>query len=69
MPELHGVFSSHIEAVGHDPATNELIVRWKNGRVSAYAGVSAEEAAAVRNARSVGEALRPIKARAEHRYV
>jgi hypothetical protein len=63
------VFSSHVDHVSHDPATNDLTVRWKDGKTSVYAGVPAGLARTVANAPSVGQALHTmVKNRYDHRY-
>lgn len=68
-PVMIGVHSTHVDAVGHDPATSELWVRWDNGKTSIYSGVSADLAEEVRSAWSVGEALRTrVKPFHGHRY-
>ena len=40
MPEMHFVDSSNVEAIGHDPSTQELHVRFlKSGETYVYYGV------------------------------
>jgi KTSC domain len=64
------VFSSNVAEIGYDSSTNELLVTWKNGRVSAYEGVPEELAAQLANAPSVGGMLNSdIKNSYSHRYV
>lgn len=64
------VYSSNVSEIGYDETTQELTVRWKNGRVSAYKGVSEEKALEVANAASVGGILNDeIKPNFSHRYV
>jgi hypothetical protein len=48
------VTSSSIASIGHDPTTNTLHVEFKNGRVYAYADVSAAHHAALLSAESIG---------------
>ena len=70
MSWIQSVFSSHVESVGYDTDTNELLVTWQNGRTSAYKDVSEELAFQVANAPSVGQALNSmVKNQYEHRYV
>ena len=64
------VFSSHVASVGYDEATNDLLVEWKNGKTSAYAGVPEDLAQQVANAPSVGQMIHGlIKNNYPHRYV
>ena len=70
MSWTQAVFSSVVESVGFDDSTNELIVTWKSGRISAYEGVPEELAQQVANAPSVGRAVgSQIKNQFPHRYV
>lgn len=48
------VKSSNIAAIGHDPKTNELHVKFKTGATHIYSGVSAEKHAALLAAESIG---------------
>lgn len=69
MPQMRSVFSSHIESIGHDPETNELHVKYQNGRTSIYEGVPADLADTVSNSESVGSAIHQmIKGQYGHRY-
>ena len=52
--ELKTVKSSNIEAIGHDPETNTLTVRFKGGNVYHYEGVDADKHKALMGASSVG---------------
>ncbi len=64
------VFSSHVDTVSYDSDQNEMVVHWKNGRVSAYEGVDEGTALQIANAPSVGQALHnEIKPNYKHRYV
>lgn len=54
MIALKPVQSSSLAAVGHDPATNTLAVRFTNGSVYHYADVPAAEAEALLASPSVG---------------
>lgn len=70
MPWERNVFSSNVQAVGYNEETEELLVTWKNGKVSAYQGVSEETADALSKAPSVGVMLNmEIKGQYAHRYV
>ena len=48
------VNSSSLASVGHDPETNTLEIEFKNGGVYRYAGVSAEDHAALIGSSSIG---------------
>jgi len=64
------VFSSHVSVVGYDGETGDLLITWKNGRRSAYAGVPENVAVQLANAPSVGTMLdSEIKNVYPHRYV
>jgi hypothetical protein len=64
------VFSSNVQSIGYDDQTQDLIVTWKNGKRSAYAGVPEELADELSRAPSVGTMLNSdIKPNYEHRYV
>ena len=64
------VFSSNVAEIGYDSDTNDLVVTWKSGRVSAYAGVPEELATQLANAPSVGGMINSdIKNSYSHRYV
>jgi len=70
MSWKQNVFSSHVEAVGFDDATGDLLISWKNGKTSAYAGVPEDLAQQVANAPSVGQMIHGlIKNNYPHRYV
>jgi KTSC domain len=70
MTWKQNVFSSHVASVGYDEATNDLLVEWKNGKTSAYAGVPEDLAQQVANAPSVGQMIHGlIKNNYPHRYV
>jgi hypothetical protein len=63
------VFSSVATDIGFDDETGELLVTWKNGRVSAYQGVPEDVAVQCSNAPSVGQFLNSeIKNVYGHRY-
>ncbi len=51
---LQPVESSQIEAIGHDPASNTLAIKFKRGAEYRYANFTAEDWAAFRGAKSVG---------------
>lgn len=64
------VYSSHVREVGYDPETQEMLVKWKNGKTSAYAGVSEDKAVEVATAPSVGGIIHSeIRDQYSHRYV
>lgn len=64
------VYSTMVSEVGYDDETQELMIRWKNGRVSAYQGVDEGTALRLSKAPSVGTAVNgEIKNRFPHRYV
>ena len=70
MSWKQNVLSSHVASVGYDEATNDLLVEWKNGKTSAYAGVPEDLAQQVANAPSVGQMIHGlIKNNYPHRYV
>jgi hypothetical protein len=64
------VASSNVTEIGYDEDTHELLVTWKSGRVSAYAGVPEAIAEELSRAPSVGGMLNSdIKPHYSHRYV
>ena len=66
---LRPVFSSHIDAIGYDPETKELHVRYKGGKVAIHEEVPASVADKVTGAASIGTALNAhIKGVFPHRY-
>lgn len=70
MSWTKSVYSSNVDSVGWDDGTNEIIITWQSGRVSAYAGGSEELAEQCANASSVGQFLNSeIKPNLSHRYV
>jgi hypothetical protein len=70
MSWTKSVYSSHIARVEYDSDKQELLVHWKNGRVSAYEGVDESTAHQLANAPSVGQFLHgEIKPNYKHRYV
>ncbi|MGA3015963.1 MAG: KTSC domain-containing protein [Bryobacteraceae bacterium] len=52
---MQPVESSNIEAIGHDPATNTLGVKFKSGGLYHYQGISAEKHQALMAADSKGK--------------
>lgn len=54
---LVAVASSNIAAIGHDAETSELHVKFKNGGVYAYRGISAAQHAELMAAPSIGAHL------------
>ena len=70
MSWTKSVYSTMATEIGYNDDTKEMMVRWTNGRVSAYAGVSEDLADQVANAPSVGTMLNnEIKPNFAHRYV
>lgn len=56
--ELRQIFSTHISAIGYDPDTKELHVKFKsNGKTAVYSDVPSDVARMVTDAPSVGTAL------------
>lgn len=69
MSWSRSVFSSNVSEIGYDSDSGEMLVTWKNGKTSAYAGVSEETADAAARAPSVGQFLNSdIKPFYSHRY-
>lgn len=54
IPKMQSVKSSQIEALGHDPETNTLHVRFTGGAHYHYDGVDTGTFEAFKNAPSVG---------------
>ena len=52
--KLEPVKSSSVAAVGHDPEKNELHVKFLNGDVYSYSGISSEQHHALLAAQSIG---------------
>lgn len=64
------VFSSMCNEIGYDDDKQEMIVTWKDGRKSAYSGVSEELATQCSKAPSVGNFLNSeVKPNYPHRYI
>ena len=68
MIEMHPVYSSHVDAVGYDPESRRLFVRWQTGIISAYDDVPPEIGGDLHNQPSIGAALKMIKAGYRHEY-
>lgn len=69
MAWLQPVFSSQCTDVGYED-NGDLIIVWKNGKRSAYAGVGEDLALQCANAASVGQFLNAeVKPNYAHRYV
>jgi KTSC domain len=61
-PSMEMVSSSNVEAIGYDPATRELWVRFTNSSTYIYSGVDERTYEEFRNAPSIGSYLnRSIK--------
>lgn len=68
-PQMERVQSSQVDAIGYDPAKQELYVAWASGKTSIYSGVPALVHDDVRHAPSIGRALNlSVKNRYQHRY-
>jgi hypothetical protein len=74
MPDMRRVFSSHIDAVGYDPNSQELHVTFQGkkgqpGKTAIYFGVPADVARMVTEAPSIGTALHQfVKDKFAHGY-
>ncbi len=67
--KMKKVFSSHIDAVGYDPDSKELHVRFQKGKTAVYMDVPADTAQMVVDAPSVGTALHQfVKGKFAHGY-
>lgn len=53
--QMKEVKSSSISHVGHDPATNQLTVRFTNGGTYIYDGVTTEDHKALMESESIGK--------------
>lgn len=60
MPDMRKVFSSHIDAIGYDDASQEFFVKFKNGKTAVYQGVPADVAARVNASASIGSAVHEL---------
>lgn len=70
MSWSRSVFSGMVTEVGYDSDSGDMLVTWKNGKTSAYAGVPEEVADAAARAPSVGQFLNSeIKPFYQHRYM
>ena len=68
--EHRKVFSSHLDSIGYDPATQQLQVKYQNGKMSVYEGVPPDVYHQVQGAASIGTALHQhVRNRYDHRYV
>jgi hypothetical protein len=65
--DMQRVDSSNIEAVGYDPVTSEMHVRFTNGNLYAYKGVSAETHQDLMAADSPGSHLHEF-VKGQHEY-
>lgn len=52
--EMTPVTSSSIAAIGHDPLTNTLAVKFHGGKTYHYSNVKPEDAAALMASKSIG---------------
>lgn len=60
--DMHPVVSSHVDSIGHDPSTNTMHVKFKNGALYEYRNVTADEHNHVKTSGSVGSTLRSLAA-------
>lgn len=61
------VESSHVKSIGHDPNTNTLEVKFKNGTTYSYQGVPADVHSEMMNSTSVGSFMNSrIKGHYQH---
>lgn len=68
MPVWVDVYSSNVEAVAYEDGA--MLVRWNNGKVSAYKGVPPQTFRDVSTSWSVGQALNEqVKSQYPHQYV
>lgn len=64
------VFSTMVQEIAYDEETSEMVVTWKNGKISVYSGVPEDVAEQVANAPSVGQAMNQmVKTTYSHRYI
>jgi YD repeat-containing protein len=56
--ELRAVTSSMVSEMGYDSLSRVLEVRFRNGKLVRYTGVSQEDAAEVEGSESIGKELR-----------
>ena len=56
-PEMHSVSSSNVSAVGYDQDSQTVYVRFLDGSLYAYKGVTEQEFENLRTASSVGSYL------------
>ena len=70
MGWTQNVNSTMAQSVGWDSDTDEIIITWSNGRVSAYSGGTEDLADQCSRAASVGDFINSeIKPSLSHRYV
>ena len=68
-PQMKNIYSSHVNKIGYDKATQTLHVIWDTGKESTYAGVPEATANTVMNSGSVGSMLHSeIKNKFTHAY-
>jgi hypothetical protein len=68
IPNMKPVKSSNVEAIGHNPHTLELHVRFKNGGHYVYQGVLPEHHLTLLQAESIGKHIAAhIKGKYNHR--
>ena len=67
--EMKNVISSQIDAIGYDPATNKMHIRFKGGSTYSYDNVTAKQHQDLRDATSVGKHFgKHFKSNSAHKY-
>lgn len=67
--DFRHVYSSHVDQIGYDEQSQELHVKYTNGKYAMYKDVPPEKADAVMGSASIGQALHQyIKGQHEHEY-
>lgn len=57
LPQMDEVFSTMVQSVGFKEKTNELFVRWNNGKLGVYKGVPLQVYEELRKAPSIGSMI------------
>lgn len=60
LPDMRSVYSSHIDEIGYDESSQELHVKWQNGKITVYMGVPPEVFAQVNASASIGKSLHEL---------
>jgi hypothetical protein len=67
--EMKPVTSSQIEAISHDPATNQMHIRFKGGSTYSYDNVTAKQHQDLMSATSIGKHFgQHFKSNSAHPY-